>query len=431
MANISVIGTGYVGLVTGVCFADMGNVVACLDINEERINNLKQHIVPFYEPGLEEMIEKNCQANRLSFTTNYPEALEKAEFVFICVGTPPKADGSTDMHQWLSSVDQILESIDHSAIIINKSTLPVGTGQNLLDLLNSKNQNGVSFSVVSNPEFLKEGSAIQDSMKPDRVIIGSDDFQAAEKVAKLYESLDCPIVISDLNTAELTKYASNAYLATRISFINEIANICESVNADISLVTKGMGLDKRIGSRYLNPGLGWGGSCFPKDLKSLIHSATSNSIFPQLLLAVEDVNARQRQLVISKLTESLGALEGKTIAVLGLAFKPETDDIRDAPSLEIIRSLQKQGAKIQTYDPKAVEVAKRLLNNVTFHEDAYKAALKADAILLVTEWQEFKDLDLKKLHDQMSGHLLVDGRNIFDPQKARSAGFIYKGMGRK
>ncbi|MCJ7695110.1 MAG: UDP-glucose/GDP-mannose dehydrogenase family protein [Anaerolineaceae bacterium] len=430
MANICVIGTGYVGLVTGVCFADMGNNVRCVDINFERITNLNQHIVPFYEPGLEEMIEKNCLANRLSFTTSYPNALQDAEFIFICVGTPPKADGSTDMTQWLSSVEQIIETIDHSAIIINKSTLPVGTGSYLLEILNSRKKESLSFSVVSNPEFLKEGSAIQDSMQPDRVIIGADDLQSANKVGQLYKSLNCPIVISDLNTAELTKYASNAYLATRISFINEIANICEAVGADISLVTKGMGLDKRIGSRYLNPGLGWGGSCFPKDLKSLIHSATTNNINPQLLQAVEDVNARQRILIINKLVQSLGSLEGKVISVLGLAFKPNTDDIRDAPSLDIIRTLQKQGAIIQTYDPKASAIAQRLLTNVIFNEDAYAAANKADAILLVTEWSEFKDLDLTKLHEQMKGDLLVDGRNLFDPKKAREAGFAYIGMGR-
>ena len=431
MAKICVIGTGYVGLVTGACFSEMGNTVTCLDINQERIDKLNQNIVPFYEPGLEEYLNRNTRKHQLFFTIDYQQALKGAEFIFICVGTPPNPDGSTNMSQWNSSVDQIVKFVDHPVIIINKSTLPVGTGLHLMNLLNASPKHpNAEFAVVSNPEFLREGSAIKDSMEPDRVIIGSNNPDALEKVAALYAVLNVPIVKSSLNTAELTKYASNAYLATRISFINEIANICEAIGADIDAVVKGMGLDKRIGSRYMSPGIGWGGSCFPKDIKSLNHSARKHGVTPQLLQAVEDVNYRQRHLIITKLKDELKGFENKTIAILGLAFKPNTDDVRDAPALDIIAELQAENAHIKAYDPKAMVLAQTRLKDVVLCEDAYAAAKGADALVLVTEWKEFEALDFAVLHQLMRGNLIVDGRNIFDPQKVMDAGFIYKGMGR-
>lgn len=431
MAKICVIGTGYVGLVTGTCFAEMGNRVTCLDINQNRVEKLSRSIVPFFEPGLEEFLVRNTLKQQLFFTTNYPDALKDAEFIFICVGTPPSPDGSTDLSQWNSSVEQIINYVDHPVVIINKSTLPVGTGLHLLNLLNSSNKNPkATFAVVSNPEFLREGSAIKDSMQPDRVIIGSNDPTALEKVAALYSVLNSPIVKSSLNTAELTKYASNAYLATRISFINEIANICEVIDADIDAVVEGMGLDKRIGSRYLSPGIGWGGSCFPKDIKSLKHSAQSHGISPQLLQAVEDVNYRQRKLIISKLKKELKELKGKTIAILGLAFKPNTDDVRDAPALDIITSLQDEGAVIKAFDPQAMQLAKTKLTDVEMCNDAYSAAKGAHALVLVTEWKEFQDLDFSVLQQAMAGNLIIDGRNLFDRQRVTEAGFVYVGMGR-
>ena len=432
MAKISVIGTGYVGLVTGACFAEMGHYVTCLDINEERISKLNQSIVPFYEPELADYLSRNSQAGRLKFTTNYPIALKDGEFVLICVGTPPNPDGSTDMSQWNSCVENILKVIDHPVIIVNKSTLPVGSGRHLKELLSTQahHPNAV-FTVVSNPEFLREGSAVKDSMQPDRIVVGSDDQEALEKVASLYVSLNRPVVKSDLNTAELTKYASNSYLAARISFINEISNICELVGADVNKVAEGMGYDHRIGSKYLNPGIGWGGSCFPKDIKSLIHFANQYGLDPQILRAVEKVNYDQRKLVIKKLKAVLGDLEDKTIAILGLAFKPNTDDLREAPALDIIQQLLDQGAHVRAYDPVAMELARPKLPAVTYVSSHYEAAKGADALVIVTEWPEFFYLDLAALHQAMRNHIIIDGRNIYDPATIRAAGFTYKSMGRR
>lgn len=430
MAKICVIGTGYVGLVTGTCFADMGHRVTCLDIDEHRIKQLNQGIMPIYEPGLQQIVEQNVAAGRLDFTTSYPEALKETEFAFIAVGTPSSEDGEADMHYIQMAVDSIASHLDHSLIIVNKSTVPVGTGDWVAELI--LHQNGHTsppFSVVSNPEFLREGSAVNDFMKPDRVILGSTDTAAANKVADLYEVLRSPIMITDLRTAEMIKYASNAYLATRISFINEIANICESLGADVREVARGMGMDDRIGPAFLDAGLGWGGSCFPKDVRALAHMADTRGTHPQLLQAVMDINQNQRHNAVKKVQQALGSLEGKTIGVLGLSFKPNTDDTRDAPALDIIRMLQDGGATVQGFDPQAMSATKVELPELILCSNPYEVAKGADALMLVTEWNEFKSLDFDRIKAAMRGRVILDGRNIWDGQDLHALGFIYFGIG--
>jgi nucleotide sugar dehydrogenase len=398
MSNICVIGTGYVGLVTGVCFADLGNSVYCLDINKERIDKLNQGMMPIYEPGLEEIVERNIKAQRLFFTTDYPTALKDAEFAFIAVGTPSGVDGEADLQYVREAAEKIAEVVDHPIIVVNKSTVPVGTGDWVADIISEKrDSNKLDFSVVSNPEFLREGSAIGDFTNPDRVVLGSLDREAAEKVARLYDALRAPILITDLRTAEMIKYASNAFLATRISFINEIANICDELGADVREVAKGMGLDKRIGHSFLDAGLGWGGSCFPKDVKALAHMAVLHNSQPQLLQAVMDINRNQRRRVVYRLRKVLGgSLNGKVIGVLGLSFKPNTDDMREAPGTEIIHLLINEGATVKGYDPQAMENAAKELPKVKLCENPYQTAEGTDALVLATEWNEFKQLDFEK-----------------------------------
>ena len=344
MSKICVIGTGYVGLVTGACFADLGNRVVCLDVDQDRITKLQKGIMPIYEPGLEQLVTQNVQAGRLCFTTDYVEGLAEAEFAFIAVGTPSGEEGEADLQYVRSAAESIADHIDHPVIIVNKSTVPVGTGDWVADIVTRRRDlKPISFNVVSNPEFLREGSAINDFTSPDRVVLGSLDRDAASKVAQLYLSLRCPILITDLRTAEMIKYASNAFLATRISFINEIANMCDELGADVREVALGMGYDKRIGHAFLDAGLGWGGSCFPKDVKALAHMAVLHGTHPQLLQAVIEINRNQRRRVVMRLRRALGGLNDKCIAVLGLSFKPNTDDIRDSPSLEVIHLLQNEG----------------------------------------------------------------------------------------
>jgi UDPglucose 6-dehydrogenase len=431
MSNICVIGTGYVGLVTGVCFADLGNQVHCLDINKDRINKLNQGVMPIYEPGLEEIVERNIKAKRLSFTTEYESALKNAEFAFIAVGTPSGVDGEADLQYVRDAAEKIAEVVDHPIIVVNKSTVPVGTGDWVADII-SKNSDSkkLQFAVVSNPEFLREGSAISDFMNPDRVVLGSLEREAAEKVAQLYDALRAPILITDLRTAEMIKYASNAFLATRISFINEIANVCDELGADVREVAKGMGLDKRIGPSFLDAGLGWGGSCFPKDVKALAHMAVLHNTHPQLLQAVMDINRNQRRRVVYRLRTALGgSLTDKVIAVLGLSFKPNTDDMREAPATEIIHLLENEGATVKAYDPQAMENAAKELPNITLCEDPYSAAEGADALVLATEWNEFKQLDFEKLAKILRSPVIVDGRNLWDSQRLRELGFTYFGIG--
>jgi len=430
MRTIAVVGVGYVGLVTGTCFADLGNRVICLDINEERIEGLKQGVMPIYEPGLEELVERNVRAGRLSFTTSYAEALAEAEFAFIAVGTPEGVDGEADLRYVRMAAESIADVLDHPIIIVNKSTVPVGTGDWVADIIRAHRRDEVEFSVVSCPEFLREGSAISDFMNPSRVVLGSLDREAAEQVAQLHLPLRSTIMITNLRTAEMIKYASNAFLATRISFINEIANICEALGADVKEVATGMGYDPRIGFSFLDAGVGYGGSCFPKDVKALAHMAATHGRHPQLLHAVMEINTDQRRQVVWKLREVLGGLKGKTVGLLGLAFKPNTDDMREAPSVTIARYLMSEGARVRAYDPAAMENTRRLLPEVELTPDPYTLAEGCDALAVVTEWNEFKHLDLKRIRDVMRRPVLIDGRNAYDPTMVRSLGFTYRGVGR-
>ena len=431
MSQICVIGTGYVGLVTGVCFADLGNTVYCLDIDPERITKLRNGSMPIYEPGLEEIVARNVQAKRLFFTTKYAEALKNAGFAFIAVGTPSGVDGEADLHYVKMAAEGIADSVNHPIIIVNKSTVPVGTGDWVADIITKRRgANPLNFQVVSNPEFLREGSAISDFINPDRVVLGSLDLTAAEKVSQLYQPLRCPSLITDLRTAEMIKYASNAFLATRISFINEIANICEELGADVREVAAGMGLDKRIGKAFLDAGLGWGGSCFPKDVKALRHMAELNNTNPHLLKAVMEINQNQRRRLIFKLRKALGgSLADKEITVLGIAFKPNTDDIREAAALEIIHLLENEGAHVRAYDPQAMENAARVMKKVKLCQDPYQAADGADAVILATEWNEFKQLDFKRIRQGVRTPVIMDGRNLWNGDFLRSLGFKYFGVG--
>ncbi len=430
MKEIAVIGVGYVGLVTAACFADLGNRVIALDINEKRIAGLKQGIMPIYEPGLEELVERNMRSGRLHFTTKYDEALENAEFVFIAVGTPSGVDGEADLRYVAASARSIAENMTHEMIIINKSTVPVGTGDWVAEIVKRYQPRPIPFSVVSCPEFLREGSAIADFMNPHRTVLGSLDREAAEKVAQLHLALRAPIVITDLRTAEMIKYASNAFLATKISFINEIANICEALGADVKEVAVGMGYDKRIGPHFLDAGLGYGGSCFPKDVLALAHMAAEKGKHPQLLRAVMEINADRREFAVQKVRELVGDLAGKTIGLLGLAFKPNTDDMREAPSIDIANALLAAGAQVRAYDPVAMENAKAILPEVQMFPDPYTMAEGTNALVVVTEWNEFKSLDLARILQIMHTPNLLDGRNIYDPQTVRDKGFRYLALGR-
>lgn len=431
MKNIALIGVGYVGLVSGACFADLGNKVTCVDINEQRIANLKQGIMPIFEPGLEELTRRNVKAGRLAFTTSYAEALQDADFAFIAVGTPSDVDGQADLRYVRMAAESIADVMDHYLIVVNKSTVPVGTGDWVADIIRTRRPDVPAFDVVSCPEFLREGSAISDFTSPDRVILGSTNRDAAEKVAQIHLPLRTTIMITDLRTAEMVKYASNAFLAAKISFINEIANICEALGADVKEVAYGMGLDKRIGPAFLDAGLGWGGSCFPKDVKALASMAEVEGRHPHLLHAVMDINRDQRHSPVRKLEAFLGRdLRGKIIGVLGLAFKPNTDDMRDAPSIDIIRNLQRKGATVRAYDPVAMPRAAEILTDVEMMNSAYSTAEGADALILVTEWNEFKNLDLERVRASMAQAILIDGRNIYDPSRVRQLGYAYAGIGR-
>jgi len=418
-------------LVTGACFADLGNQVTCLDIAEDKIEKLKRGVMPIYEPGLEEMVARNVAAQRLHFTTSYQAAVAGADFIFIAVNTPPSTDGEADLQYVRMSAESISEIVADYVIIVNKSTVPVGTGDAVAEILQAHGKKvGVDFDIVSNPEFLAEGSAVYDFMQPDRVVLGGTNREATEKVAQLYLPLRCTIMTTDLRTAEMIKYASNAFLATRVSFINEIATICEKVGADVKEVAAGMGMDRRIGRAFLNAGIGYGGSCFPKDVKALTWMAEVKGCHPQLLRSVMEINRDMRRQVLAKLRELLGSVRGKTIALWGLAFKPNTDDVREAPSLDIIHLLQNEGAHIRAYDPVAMDNARRAAKDVTFCDDAYSTAEGADALVLVTEWNEFKQLDMARVAASMKRKVLVDGRNIYEPEPLRHLGFEYRGIGR-
>lgn len=429
MRRICVLGVGYVGLVTGACFADLGNEVACVDIDPGRIDNLKRGKMPFYEPGMEELVRRNYRAGRLHFTTAYEDGLSEAAFAFIAVNTPSGTEGEADMSAVQAVARGIAQAMQGPLIVVNKSTVPIGTGDRVTGIIQREN-GAAEFAVVSNPEFLREGRAIADFMQPDRIVLGAADRKAAERVADLYSNFNCPIIITDLRTAEMIKYASNAFLATRISFINEIAAICDKLGADVKEVARGMGLDKRIGLSYLEAGLGFGGSCFPKDVRALAYMAAVHGRHPQLLRAVMEINRDQRLLVVQRLRDVFGSLDGLEVGILGLSFKPDTDDMREAPSIEVIHLLQNEGVRVRAYDPAAMEVAKDLLSDVRLCRDAYEVADGADALVVVTEWNEFKQLNRERLRRLMARPVLVDGRNIYDPAEMHELGFVYHGIGR-
>jgi UDPglucose 6-dehydrogenase len=410
MKNICVIGVGYVGLVTAAGFSDLGNRVTALDINEERVRNLRKGILPIYEPGLEEVIRRNVHAGRLSFTTSYAEGLEKADFAFIAVGTPEGVDGEADLRYVRDAAESIAKAMCRPLIVVNKSTVPVGTGDWVAEIIRSHLPKPLSFSVVSCPEFLREGSALSDFLNPARTVLGSMDHEAADKVAQLHLPLRAPIVITDLRTAEMIKYASNAFLATKISFINEIANICEELGADVKEVASGMGYDPRIGRQFLEAGIGYGGSCFPKDVKALAHMALVEGRNPQLLQAVMDINDDRMRILVEHLESLLGKIEKKEIGLLGLAFKSNTDDIREAPAQKIAALLQERGAVVRAYDPVAMDNAARTISGVRMCPDPYALAEGADALVVVTDWNEFKQLDLLRIKNLMRTPNLIDGR---------------------
>jgi UDPglucose 6-dehydrogenase len=431
MSRVAVIGAGYVGLTTAACLADLGNQVTVVDIDPEKIAMLRRRQVPFYEPGMQELVERNSRAGRLVFTTSYADAVPGAEYAIIAVSTPEGEGGEADLSYVEAAATSIADAMDGPLVVVNKSTVPPLTGDMVSRVL-ERRQAQHHAAVVSNPEFLREGSAIQDFMHPDRVVVGSHDREAAEKVATLYAPLAAPVLVTpDIYTAEMVKYASNAFLATRISFINEIARISERVGADAKLVAEGMGLDKRIGPSFLDAGIGFGGSCFPKDVAALAAVAENFSYHPELLHAVMDINRDQRMLVIDKLREALEELPGRVIGLLGLSFKPNTDDMRQAPSIEIAKVLLAAGAEVRAYDPAAVERAKSILPGVVYLKDAYQVATGADGLVLVTEWNEFRQLDMARVRRLMRRPVIVDGRNIYDPVAMRKLGFTYRGIGRE
>ncbi len=435
--KIAVIGTGYVGLVSGTCFSELGVRVSCLDIDQNKIANLNKGILPIWEPGLKDMVDDNKHKGLLSFTSDYAEALKDADAAFICVGTPPDEDGSADLKYVLAVAREIGRNISDYIVVVTKSTVPIGTSEKVrkavADEIAARNVD-IKFDVASNPEFLKEGSAVADFMKPDRVVVGVDSEKAKELMTRLYRPMllnNFRVIFTDIPSAEMIKYAANSMLATRISFMNDLANLCELVGADINMVRKGIGSDTRIGSKFLYPGCGYGGSCFPKDVKALIKSASDYDYSLEILKSVENVNNRQKEILFNKVYKYFdGNLKGKKIAMWGLAFKPNTDDMREAPSLILAEKFTTMGAEIYAYDPVAMDEAKRRLGDtITLCKSPYEATENADALLLVTEWSEFRVLDYKQL-EKMKQKLIFDGRNIYDPKEVRSFGFQYFGIGR-
>jgi UDPglucose 6-dehydrogenase len=430
--NICVVGTGYVGLVTGAVFADLGNDVVCVDNATKKIEALRAGQMPIYEPGLEEMVARNKDDSRLTFSTDLPGGVRQADVIFIAVGTPPKESGETDLSQVEAVAAEIGRSMDRYKVVVNKSTVPVGTGEFVREVITRHQPRPLDFDVVSNPEFLREGSAIEDTLRPDRIVIGAPNQQVAMTLVELYAPLERPMIITDLPSAEVIKYASNSFLAAKISFINAIANICEAAGADVSQVMKGMGLDSRIGMQFLQAGLGYGGSCFPKDVDSLIHTASQLGYDFKLLRSVVEINKERAAHLVEMMRKAIGPLEDKTIAVLGLAFKPNTDDMREAKSLEVVRVLHAAGAQIRAYDPVAMENAKPLMpEGVVFCESAYEAAAGADGVTLLTEWNEFKYLNLDSLRGLLRRRLIFDARNLYEPERMRRLGFEYYSIGRK
>ena len=437
--KIAVVGTGYVGLVTGTCFAETGVNVTCVDVDSEKIVQLKEGNVPIYEPGLAVMIKRNLEKGRLQFTTSIKEGIDGAEAVFIAVGTPPGENGSADMQHVLKVAEEIGKVLAAYIVVVIKSTVPVGTSVSVREVINteiSKRKLDIRFDMASNPEFLKEGSAVEDFLKPERIVIGTSNEKAADIMKKLYQPFvlnNHPIYFMDIASAEITKYAANAMLATRISFMNEIANLCEILGADVTQVRKGIGSDSRIGNKFLYPGTGYGGSCFPKDVKALVKTAADHGYELNVVRAVEKANEYQKTVLFRKILKHFGnELQGKCIAVWGLAFKPQTDDIREASAMILIKLLLGKGAKVVAYDPAAMSEAKKVLGKtVTFATDQYEALRNADALALMTEWPEFRIPELTRMKELMKLKIIFDGRNIYDPAEIRNAGFEYYGIGRK
>lgn len=446
--HIGIIGTGYVGLVTGACFAEFGLFVTCVDKDEKKIKSLKKGLIPFYEPGLDELVKRNIKQGRLKFTTKIAKAVESL-VIFIAVGTPRRGDGSADMKYVEEVAREIARHLDGYKVIVTKSTVPVGTGEKLREIISKNLKEQIDFDIVSNPEFLREGSAIEDFMRPNRVVIGTKSPQAVAILKDLYKPLyliETPFVITNIETAELVKYASNSFLATKISFINEMAVLCEKVGADVHMVAKGMGLDQRIGSKFFHPGPGYGGSCLPKDTRALLKMAEEHDVELCIVDSAVRVNERQKEYMVKKIKDAMGMLEGKTIAILGLSFKPNTDDIREAPSLYIINSLLKERANIRAYDPvvkgrELIAKGKELTSRdstlpapssklITYCKDPYDTAKGADAIVIVTEWNEFRNLELDRLRKLLKGPYFFDLRNIYEPQRLKEKGFKYFCVGR-
>ena len=435
--NISIVGTGYVGLVSGTCFSEMGVNVTCVDVNQEKIDKLKQGIIPIYEPGLEDMVHKNVKAGRLHFTTDLCSVLDYVEVIFSAVGTPPDEDGSADLRYVLDVARTVGQNMNKYLVVVTKSTVPVGTAnkvkQAIQEELDKRNVN-IEFDVASNPEFLKEGAAVLDFMSPDRVVVGVDSERAKEVMARLYKPFMLSgdrMIFTDIPSAEMIKYAANSMLATRISFMNDIANLCEIVGADINMVRKGIGADTRIGKKFLYAGCGYGGSCFPKDIKALIKTAEQNGYDMQVLKAVERVNEKQKSILFDKFKKHFnGNIQGKTVAMWGLAFKPETDDMREAPALVLIDLLTKAGVTVKVYDPIAMDECKRRIGDkVVYCKDMYDVTVDADALMLVTEWKEFRMPSWNVLHKSMNNYVVIDGRNIYDKKELQEKGFTYYKIG--
>jgi len=430
MKKVCIIGAGYVGLVTGACLADMKNRVICVDSDLEKVKMLRRGNVPIYEPGLDEIIRRNVKAGRLSFGTSIPQGVASSEIIFIAVSTPPKADGTADLSSVAIVARTVAENMDGYRLIVDKSTVPVKTGEKVAETIKRYNRKNVDFDIASNPEFLREGSAVDDTMHPDRIVIGVSSKRAAKLLKELYAPLKAPVIVTDIKSAEIIKHASNSFLALKISFANALAQICEMSGANVMEVVEGMGLDRRIGRAFLSAGIGYGGSCFPKDVAAFIKISEELGYNFELLKIVEKINREQRSRFVKKIEETLWIVKDKVIGILGLAFKPDTDDMRSAPSLDIIAELQREGATIKAYDPKAMGVARKVLRGVKFCKNAYEVARGSDALVIVTEWDEFKQMSLDRLRALMTHPIIVDGRNILDPEKVEEKGFIYKSIGR-
>ncbi|HMQ02814.1 MAG TPA: UDP-glucose/GDP-mannose dehydrogenase family protein [Pyrinomonadaceae bacterium] len=431
--HIAVIGTGYVGLVSGACFAEFGVDVTCVDVDASKIEKLQNGMIPIYEPGLDQLVHKNVKAGRLHFTTDLASAVKKALVVFLAVGTPPRDDGTPDMSYYRQAAKEVAEAMNGYKVLVTKSTVPIGTGKWLREFVNENVADPVEFGVASNPEFLREGAAIDDFMRPDRVVIGSDDERAIDVMKDLYRPLyliETPFVITSLEAAELIKYAANAFLATKITFINEVANLCDAIGCDVHDVARGMGMDNRIGRKFLHPGPGYGGSCFPKDTRALTTVADQFGVETLIVDAVIDANQRQRMAMIPKIEKLVGDISGKRIGVLGLSFKPETDDMRESPAIDIIRTILEKGGTVKAFDPVAMDEAKHHIDGIDFAADEYDAIDGADALVIITEWNQFRALDMGRVKELLKSPKIADLRNVYEPEDMRELGFEYVGVGR-